>query len=412
MAETVRRELTSIRLYAVGGAASLVPLNSTMIAVALPRIADDFDISVGRTSVLVTVYLVMMLVGQPLAGRLADRFGTTRTVEVSLLGFAAASMAAAIAPGFELLVLGRVGQAVFGAALVPGAQAIVRTAASAEDRGRLFGLLGSMLGVGAAGGPIIGGAVIELFGWRAMFVLNLPIVLFALLVRLPTGSGLDADADAAGSVVSSSLVRNRPFVVAFAVQALSTLGQYMLLLVAPIILDARGWSPSAIGVALTGLTVGMIVMGPIGGRVGDRRGRRQPVVIGLAVCTAALVLAAAGGRSIAPPQLIAALTAFGFGLGFAVPSVQTAALEVVQEHRVGAAAGIQSMSRYVGSITTSLLVAAWISSDGAGARAGFAVAAGSLGVSFAIATGLPSITGGGGRRRRPDSHSGVSADVR
>ena len=61
-------KLSTAALLGIGAAAGLVPLNSTMIAVALPRITDDFDISTGTASILVTVYLVAMLVGQPLAG--------------------------------------------------------------------------------------------------------------------------------------------------------------------------------------------------------------------------------------------------------------------------------------------------------------------------------------------------------
>lgn len=386
MTEAVHFELTRPRLFAVGGAASLVPLNSTMIAVALPRIAEDFNTSVGRTSVLVTLYLVVMLVGQPVAGRMCDRFGATRTVEISLVGFALASVAAAFAPGFELLVLGRVCQAVFGATLVPGTQAIVRAAAPPDDRGRLFGLLGSMFGVGAASGPVIGGVLVEVFGWRSIFLINLPVVVFALMARLPNSLPRSSAPLLTVKGPCFSLARNPVFVAAFAVQALSTLGQYMLLLVAPVILDARGWSSAAVGVALTGLTVGMIVMGPLGGRTGDRRGRRRPAMAGLAVCAAALVGATTQGASIAPVPLVIALTAFGFGLGFALPSVQTAGLEVIQEHRAGSAAGVLAMSRYVGSITTSLLVAAWLTKDGSGAQAALGVA--SIAAVAALAIGI------------------------
>lgn len=388
MTQAAPLALTRARLFAVGGAASLVPLNSTMIAVVLPRIADDFDTSVGRTSVLVTVYLVVMLFGQPVAGRICDRFGATRTVEAALIGFAGASLAASFAPVFELLVVARVGQAIFGATLVPGAQAIIRAAAPPQDRGRLFGLLGSMLGIGAASGPLIGGLLVDAFGWRSIFVINLPVVAFSLIARLPNRS-LAVSPPVADHELRSSLARKPVFVAAFVVQALSTLGQYMLLLVAPIVLDARGWSSAAVGVALSGLTIGLIVMGPLGGRTGDRRGRRRPAMAGLAVCAVALTGATAQGAAIAPAPLLIALTAFGFGLGFALPSVQTAGLEVIHAHRTGAAAGVLSMSRYVGSITTSLLVAAWLSTDGSGAQPALGVASIAAVAALAAATRLP-----------------------
>lgn len=389
MTEEARTELTRLRLLAVGGAASLVPLNSTMIAVALPRISSAFDISVGRTSILITTYLAVMLVGQPIAGRVADRFGPTRTLEVALVGFALASAAAAVAPAFLFLVAARLGQAVFGAALAPGAQAIVRVSAPPADRGRMFGMLGSMFGVGAASGPVVGGALIAAFGWQSIFVVNVPVVVLALLAGLPTTSPPVRSTTPQDAVSARPLLRNPVFVAAFAVQALSTLGQYMLLLVAPVLLDVRGWSPVATGIALSGLTVGMIVMGPVGGRAGDRRGRRAPVTIGLSLCTISLLGAALSGASVPSPHLVIVLTSFGFGLGFALPSVQTAALEVVEEVRVGSAAGVLSMSRYVGSITTSVLVGAWLGSDGTGARATFVVAAVAIGASLVMGMRFP-----------------------
>lgn len=389
MTEAPRTQLTRPRLLAIGGAVSLVPLNSTMVAVALPRIARHFDISVGRTSILVTTYLVAMLVGHPVAGRIADRFGATRTLEVAMVGFAVASLAAASAPRFELLVAARIGQAAFGSALAPGVQAIVRTAAPPETRGRTLGLLGSMVGVGAASGPVLGGGLIALFGWRAIFLLNVPVIVVALFARLPMvrhGGGAPVKGLTPDAL---PLARNIPYVAAFGVQALSTVGQYMLLLVAPVVLDARGWSPASIGVALSGLTVGMIAMGPIGGHAGDRRGRRWPAVAGLLVCSVTLLAASLSGPAISPVPLIVVLTVFGFGLGFAVPSVQTAGLEVVEEQRVGAAAGVLSMSRYVGSIVTSVLVGAWLTSDGSGSRAALVVATVALVASTGLAWRLP-----------------------
>jgi MFS family permease len=88
-------------ILGLGLAAMLVPLNSTMIAVALPEISDDFGIAQGTTGLLITVYLVVMLVGQPLAGRLADGLGSRRVVLGALLGFAACSIAASFANSFR-----------------------------------------------------------------------------------------------------------------------------------------------------------------------------------------------------------------------------------------------------------------------------------------------------------------------
>ena len=146
-----------VALFGVMLAAVLVPLNSTMIAVALPEIASDLDVSTGATGLLVVVYLVVMLVGQPLSGRVGDVVGARRVLVIGLVGVGAASIAASFVGSLAALLVARTGQAVFAAMLVPNVQSIMRASTTAAARGRTFGLLGSMLGAGAALGPLIGG---------------------------------------------------------------------------------------------------------------------------------------------------------------------------------------------------------------------------------------------------------------
>ena len=135
----------AITIAGIALASALVPLNSTMIAVALPDIASDFDISKSRASVLVTVYLAAMLVGQPLAGRLCDVLGARRLALIAATGFGAFSAAAMFASSFGLLVTLRAAQAAFAAALVPSVQAMLREVVPASQRGRAFGVQGLSL---------------------------------------------------------------------------------------------------------------------------------------------------------------------------------------------------------------------------------------------------------------------------
>lgn len=104
----------------------LVPLNSTMIAVALPDLVEDFDSDLASVTWLVTAYLIAMVVLQPAAGRLGDRLGRGPLVLAGLAGFLAASAGAALAPGLGLLILFRVLQAATGALVIPNGLALVR----------------------------------------------------------------------------------------------------------------------------------------------------------------------------------------------------------------------------------------------------------------------------------------------
>ena len=384
--------LSKLGVVGVAAAVGLVPLNSTMIAVALPTIADDFDISVGRASILITVYLVAMLLGQPLAGRISDRVGNRKSVNIALVGFAAFSVACAASGSFETLVAARAGQAIFASALAPSVQSLLRSGTAPAERGRMFGILGSVLGVGAASGPVVGGVLTEIFGWEAIFLVNLPVVAVALVVSIRLGVLGTEDSDSMEAVVSHGRILNRVFNASFSAQALSTLAQYTLLLLTPIILTAREWESGSIGLVLSALTVGMIVFGPAGGRVGDHSGRRRPVVAGLATGLVAMAVLLATGADVEPILLIAMLTLFGIGLGVAVPNFMTAALESVPESRTGSAAGVLSMSRYVGSITTSLAVTAFVATDAGGTRILFAMATASMALAMVVSVWLPSRT--------------------
>ena len=388
----VAAPLSTVGVIGIAAAAALVPLNSTMIAVALPSIANDVGVSIGTVSILITVYLVAMLLGQPLSGRLSDHIGNQRAVRVALIGFAACSLACAMSGRFGLLVTARGGQALFASALSPSVQSLLRTTTAPADRGQMFGILGSVLGVGAASGPLVGGVLSELFGWQAIFLVNLPVAAVALLVASRIGSGTAQRSGASNNANeerSTARILNRVFTASFSVQALSTQAQYTLLLLTPIVLTARGWNPASIGFVLSALTVGMIVFGPIGGRIGDRRGRRFPVLVGLALACGSMVPLLIGGSDVPSGLLVVALLAFGTGLGAATPNFTAAALESVPESRAGSAAGVFSMSRYVGSITTSLAVTAFVATDASGSRGLFAIALASIGAALISAMRLP-----------------------
>jgi DHA2 family methylenomycin A resistance protein-like MFS transporter len=213
----------------------------------------------------------------------------------------------------------------------------------------------------------------------------------ACLAAAPGGRRRQAAQPAATPTPTPSgrLLANDVFVSAFAVQALSALAQYALLLLTPLILDARGWSAGRIGLVLSTLTVGMIAVGPSGGRVGDRIGRRAPVVAGLAVAAAATAVAAVAGPGIAPAVLVAVLASFGLGLGFATPGATTAGLESVAEHRTGSAGGVLSTARYVGSIITTIAISALVASDAAGSEVVLVLATSATVAACLLALRLP-----------------------
>jgi DHA2 family methylenomycin A resistance protein-like MFS transporter len=197
---------------------------------------------------------------------------------------------------------------------------------------------------------------------------------------------VEAEGASAGSIEP---LFNRVFGAAFATQALSTLAQYGLLLAIPIVLDSRGWSAAGTGLCLSFLTVGMVVTGPYGGRLGDRVGRRRPVLLGLTIALVAVVGSAVEGDDVASAVLVLTLLVFGVGLGVASPSVMTAGIEAAPIARTGSAAGVLSASRYVGSIVSTLVLASVIADDGGGLTTLLVVSAASLALAVLAARRLP-----------------------
>ena len=397
----------------------LMPLNSTMIAVALPDIVDDLDVSLASTAWLVSGYLIAQASLQPLAGKLGDRLGRRPLILAGLASFALVSLGAALAPSLGALICFRVLQAVTGALVFPNALALVRELLPEERRGAAFGMLGSAIGLAAAGGPPLGGALVGIGGWRAIFLVNLPWVVVAISFALRSVPARLAHAargrfDAAGAVTLSGLLgctawllnpgdaprwavlvlatavslliaafiryelrqddpvleprflRVRPFAAATASVGLSNLALYGTLLAVPVLLaDRPGWSEGEIGLAVAAMSFPMVAVSPVGGRISDRAGRRTAAVAGLAVLVVGLVPLALTGEDVAAQLLIGSLMLVGAGLGLSNAAVQAAGVEALDPRHAGVASGIFSTGRYLGGIAAASLVAGLVS-GGAG----------------------------------------------
>lgn len=170
-----RAVLTSIALGCM-----LVPLNSTMFA--LPQIMQDFRVNAGATGWLVTSYLVMMAMLQLVAGKLGDQFGRRKFVLGSLIYFGFASLLATISSNLVFLLFARVQQAIAGAVLVTNGIVLTFEIVPVERRGRELGWVNAVVVLAAASGPPLGGLLVGLGGWQAIFWANIPLVISALIL--------------------------------------------------------------------------------------------------------------------------------------------------------------------------------------------------------------------------------------
>ncbi len=401
---------SSLVLTAIAIGTTLAPLNSTMIAVALPDIQADLDVSLTATTWLVAVYLLTMAVGQPICGRLGDVHGRRRMYLIGLGWFALASIACGIAPSLPWLLLFRAQQALAGALCIPNGIALVREAVPAERRGQSFGVIGMAAGTAAAIGPPLGGFLVQFGGWPAIFLANVPVIAVAVALALRSlpdsgpgaqgpgrfdyqgslllGLALGAivlvpvtserfgalgigtlvplaglagvmlvrrERRAASPVVDLTLFRHRHYAWACASVSLSNFMLYTTLLALPQLLEGvRGYDVHATGLVLASFSAFAVLLGPLGGRWADRRGYWWPAVLGAVGLAAGSILLAASVAGAGIGAIVVSLAIMGVGLGIASVSVQTAAVESVPHDQTASASGIFSTFRYIGSWSARL----------------------------------------------------------
>ena len=383
------------------------PLNSTMLAVALPELRRDFGVGHAEIAWLVSAYLIAMAVAQPLGGRLGDQLGRVRVFRVGLLLFLVLSLAAAAAPGYLLLILFRTGQALVGAAVIPNGFAMMRESVPVDRLGRSNGLTGSVMSAAAAVGPLLGAALLTLGSWRLLFLMNVPLVFAALLAltlldyesnRPRERLSLDwpgalafagvlvlvtvllnaLRGQASGMVLGTAVValpaflfvfvrrqfsaatpiaewrlfRIRSYAGATGYILLSNLVMYTTILAVPFFVEeVQHKSNLTTGTLLGAISVPVALLAPLGGLVSDHVGRRPPVAIGSVLIVIGVMALLFGiNRDVTYLFLAAVLGLLGIGLGLSVGPASAAAIESTPRELAGAAAGTNSMMRYVGSI--------------------------------------------------------------
>ena len=398
-------------------ASALAPLGSTMIAVALPSISSELGVPGGAlTQWLVASYLIAGIAAMSPCGKLGDRIGHRPALTIGMSIYAAASALGFFVATLPSLALARIAMAIGGAMIVPATMALLRNSVAEARRPRMFGWFGSVMGTAAAIGPLLGGELTAHFGWRAVFVANLPVILVAFaLIRF---AGRDASRpearkhprfDLVGSVLLAaaltllvlasrtsgalvpgiavagvvlviaffawerrveapvmdlSLFTRRSFAAGNTVVGLQNLAMYSLLFQLPIFFEqVRGIASGTTGRALIGMMVAMVVFAPVGGRLTERLGARVVAFTGCLVSLAGAIMLADFSKLASPRDALPGLILVGTGLGLATSPSQSAAMSAVDRARAGMAGGALSTSRYLGGVIGIALLGALLASD-------------------------------------------------
>jgi len=384
----------------------VVVMDISIVNVALPAMGRDLHASESGLQWTVDAYSLVLAGFLVLSGSTADRVGRRRVFQIGLAAFGLGSLLCGLAPGIGWLIAARVLQAVGGTMLNPVSLAIVaNTFTDAAERARAIGVFGSISGLALALGPILGGGLVDAFGWRSVFWINIPIVAVAIVCAAlfvpesraararrfdPVGQALMVVV--LGSVVyaiieSTSLGWTSPVIIGlFVVAALGVAGILayeprradpllelrlfrsvpfssaivmalfalcgfgaFLFVTTQYLQDVRGLAPVTAGLCLLPVGLPVLVISPLTGRLVGARGPLLPLV----VAGTALALGGAMSLWIGPATPLVAVVSiyllFGIFLGAVNPPITNSAISGMPRSMAGLAGSLASTGRQAGT---------------------------------------------------------------
>ncbi|WP_411380393.1 MFS transporter [Pseudomonas sp. MPB26] len=365
----------------------LASLGTSIANVGLPSLARAFDASFHAVQWVVLAYLLAITAVIVSAGRLGDRLGRRRLLLAGLCLFAAACGLCGMAPSLQWLVAARILQGLGAAVMMAMAMGMVGDTVPRERTGRVMGLLGTMSAVGTAMGPGVGGMLLGTWGWRAIFLVGVPLGGLALVLAwrcLPVDRphALSSKGPNAWSSLKDASLR-----AGLAMSALVAAVIMATFVVGPFYLShGLGLKPAWMGLTMAVGPCVAAVSGVPAGRLTDRLGNRRVTLAGLGVLACgALLLSIASGLL----MYLGGLVILTCGYSLFQAANNTAVMSDVEGGRRGTVAGLLNLSRNLGLIFgTSALgaVFAWATPDVTHATAQ-SVAHG-MHLTFGVALGL------------------------
>ncbi len=410
----------------------IVALDNTIVNIALPSIRRDLHAPLSGLQWTIDAYTLVLASLLMLAGSTADRIGRRRTFQTGLVVFTIGSLLCSVAPSLGWLIVFRMVQAVGGSMLNPVAMSIItNTFTDRRERARAIGVWGGVVGLSMALGPVLGGLLVSSGSWRAIFWINVPIGLAALVLtalfvpesRAPRPRRPDAvgqvlvfamlasvtyaiiEAPAAGwtspttlgffALSAASLAgllwyeprraqplidlrffRSAPFTGAtvIAVCAFAALGGFLFLNTL-YLQDVRGFSALRAGLYTLPMAATTAVFAPLSGRLVGSRGPRLPLVVaGIGLAAAGLLLTRLTPHT-PMDRLVLVYVVFGVGFAMVNAPITNTAVSGMPRAQAGVAAAVASTSRQVGqSLGVAVIGSVVVTGLHASFHVGFAAA--------------------------------------
>ncbi|MBN9544659.1 MAG: MFS transporter [Alphaproteobacteria bacterium] len=394
-------------------ASSLAFIDGSVINVGLAAIGASLKAGAGDLSWVINAYLLPLGALLLLGGAAGDRYGRMRLLVAGTLLFGLASIACALAPSLTLLLAGRAAQGIGAAMLLPNSLAILGASFSGPARGQAVGIWAAMGSVMGAAGPVLGGWLIDSWSWRAIFLINLPLVAGAALLALlfvrdtqerdapaldwPGGAlataglgaitwGLTIGTGPGGWTGLAMLLAGAGAFLTLGFlaverargeQAMMPLGLFgsasfvgltiytwllwgalgaLISLVPYLLIEAGGYSGTGAGAALMPFALLLTVGSPVMGRVAGRMGPRLPLTIGALVTAGGFLLLRTGETTDYWTGVFPGILVIAIGMSGAVAPLTAAVLSSVDDAHTGSASGLNSaVARVAGMVAVALL---------------------------------------------------------
>jgi len=405
---------------------SLAMIDGTIVNVALPRIGAQFHASVAGLQWIVDGYLLSLAALVLVAGAFGDRYGRRRVYLIGIALFGAASLLCGLTPDTTLLVVARIIQGVGGALLTPGALAILQSSFVKDDRARAIGAWSGLGGVATAIGPLLGGALIQVWSWRLAFLINPPIAVLCIVMALKfVPESRDEEASGRPDLLSSAMVAlglagitallveapgqsiTNPIVLGAGIVGVLGLAAFVLLqlrarhpLVPPALFANRtftlanlltfavytalggvmmfmvlqlqvslNYPPTLAGLASLPITILMLLLSARSGKLASRIGPRLQLTVGPLLIAAGMLLL----RDVRPGTsylfgVLPGVLVFGLGLSAVVAPVTATVLAAAPDHLAGVASGVNNAVARTGGLLAVAVLPAVTGLSGAAYR--------------------------------------------
>ena len=381
-------------------------MTSSIVNVALPPITIALHTDIPTAQWVVTAYLLAITSLLPLVGRLGDVWGRRTIYGYGFIGFAAGSLLCGMANSIGMLIGFRVIQAISAATLMANGMAIVTASFPLKERGRVLGIIGTIVALGSLSGPGLGGLIVENFGWHAIFFVNIPIGLLGYVgVRLvlPVDQDLQQEKiDYLGAALFTigmvsfllalsygtrwgwlsmrtfacmgfagvmfilfirqeksidypmlelSIFKNWEFSAGNLAGMLSFMAMFSNTLLLPYFLhDILAFTPAKTGLIMSAFPVVMAVVAPLSGSLSDKVGTGPLATTGLGILAVGLVLTAKLQLDTTLWLIMASQALMGLGNGLFQSPNNNSVMSAVQNRQLGVAGGINALARNFGMV--------------------------------------------------------------